>query len=91
MTDVVEQVNHERPQGAAFIHMEVYLDNEIKPGCLEGTRPPSQCYRPQFLAYHLPSEPWVFGIDKHGKVAARLEGPFAKSELERLVTQTVQH
>lgn len=91
MTDIAEQVKSQMGSKATFIHMEVYLDNTIKPGCLEGTRPESQCFRPQFLAYHLPSEPWVFGIDRHGRIAARIEGPFAKSELENLVRAAAQH
>ena len=33
-------------------------------------------------AYHLETEPWAFAIDRHGKIVARLEGAFSKSELE---------
>jgi hypothetical protein len=62
--------------------MEIYNNNKIAPGCLEGTKLVSQCLRPQVLAYHLLSEPWVFAIDRHGKIVARLEGAFSKSELE---------
>jgi hypothetical protein len=92
VTDVAEEVEHEqKPGSVVFIHNEIYMDNQIKPGCLEGTRPLAQCYRPQFLAYHLQSEPWVFAIDRHGRVAARIEGAYSKSELEAAVHQALVH
>ena len=89
VTDVAEQVQSQYGKAAAFIHMEIYIDNQIKPGCLEGTRPESECYRPQFLAYNLPSEPWVFGIDRKGRVAGRIEGPFGVADLQQLVKTTL--
>jgi hypothetical protein len=82
VVDVAEELEHESRGRADFIHMEVYRDNTIKQGCLEGTRPASQCLRPQMLAYHLPSEPWAFTIDRRGKIAGRLEGAYSKSELQ---------
>jgi hypothetical protein len=81
VTDVALAVEAEH-RDVPFIHNEIYKDNEIKPGCLEGTRPPTQCYFPQLLAFHLETEPFLFVIDKHGRIAARLEGAFSKSELE---------
>jgi hypothetical protein len=80
VVDIAEEVKNETKDDVAFIHMEVYLDNTIKPGCLENTRPENQCLRPQFLAYHLATEPWAFAIDRHGRIAARLEGAYSKSE-----------
>jgi hypothetical protein len=82
VVDIAEELNHESKGAADFIHMEIYNDNTIKPGCLEGTRPQTECLRPQVLAYHLETEPWAFAIDKHGRVAARLEGAYSKAELE---------
>ena len=83
VTDVTETVKAEhRNDPIAFIHNEIYKDNTIKPGCLEGTRPPTECYRPQLLAFNLETEPFLFVIDKHGRIAARLEGAFSKNELE---------
>jgi hypothetical protein len=82
VVDIAEEVKAEDKGGAAFIHMEIYNDNKIAPGCLEGTRLDQQCLRPQVLAYHLPTEPWAFAIDRHGKIVARLEGAFSKSELQ---------
>jgi hypothetical protein len=51
--------------------MEIYRDNTIEKG-----------FRPQVKAFRLPTEPWLFAIDKRGKVAARLEGAFSAAELE---------
>ena len=82
VVDIAEELKSETsPSDAAFIHMEIYNNNTIAPGCLEGTRAVSECQRPQVLAYHLPTEPWVFAIDRHGKIVHRLEGAFSKEEL----------
>jgi hypothetical protein len=82
VVDIAEEVKAEHKADAAFIHMEIYNNNTIAQGCLEGTRLVNQCLRPQVLAYHLPSEPWAFAIDRRGKIVDRLEGAFSKSELE---------
>jgi hypothetical protein len=83
VTDVAAAVEAEhRGDSVAFIHNEIYKGNTIKQGCLEGTRPPTQCYYPQLLAFHLETEPFLFVIDRHGRIAARLEGAFSKSELD---------
>jgi hypothetical protein len=83
VTDVTMAVEAEhKDDKVAFIHNEIYKDNEIKPGCLEGTRPPPQCYFPQLLAFHLETEPFLFVIDKDGRIATRLEGAFSKNELD---------
>jgi hypothetical protein len=82
VVDIAEEVKSEHKSEAAFIHMEIYNGNKIGQGCLDGTRLQDQCLRPQVLAYHLPTEPWAFAIDRHGKIVDRLEGAFSKSELE---------
>src|SRR3954454_5973156 len=52
VVDIAEQVRHTRPQDdTAWIHMEIYKNNQVIDG-----------YRSQFLAYHLPQEPWLFVI-----------------------------
>jgi hypothetical protein len=82
VVDIAEEVKSEHAKDAAFIHMEIFKNNEIGQGCLEGQKPASDCFRPQVIAYGLPTEPWLFAIDRHGRVAARLEGAFSKSEME---------
>jgi len=74
VVDVAEEVKAERGKDVEFIHMEIFRDNDIKKG-----------YRPQVRTYNLPTEPWVFAIDKDGRVAARIEGPYSAAELERAV------
>ncbi len=82
VVDIAEEVKSEHKGDADFIHMEIFKNNEIGQGCLEGQKPAKDCFRPQVLAYGLPTEPWMFAIDKRGKVVARLEGAFSKAELE---------
>jgi hypothetical protein len=72
VVDVAEQVK--QIYGAAFIHMEIYKDND-----------PNKGVRPQVRAFHLPSEPWLFAIDKQGRIQAVLEGAFGVDELTRVV------
>jgi hypothetical protein len=71
VVDVAEQVKAEHGSDAEFIHMEIYRENSIEKG-----------FRPQVAAFGLPTEPWLFTIDKQGNVAARLEGAFSAGELE---------
>jgi hypothetical protein len=85
VVDIAEEVKQESKGDAAFIHMEIYNNNTIAQGCLDGTRLVNQCLRPQVLAYHLPTEPWAFAVDRSGKIVARLEGAFSKGELESAV------
>ena len=72
VNDVAEQVKAEKGGDAAWIHMEIYNDNELEKG-----------FRPQVTAFGLPTEPWLFAIGKDGKVAARIEGAFSVSEAEK--------
>jgi hypothetical protein len=57
-----------------FIHQEVWTNNKIN----DGSRPPLQ-------AFHLDTEPWLFVIDKNGKITARLEGSFGVDAFEKAV------
>jgi hypothetical protein len=75
VTDVAVQVQHRFGGQVAFIHQEVYVDNQPKKGL-----------RPQLKAFHLRTEPWLFVIDKQGRIVARLEGAFGTNE----VTQAIQ-
>ncbi len=74
VVDVAEQVKQLYGDKAAFIHMEIYKDND-----------PSKGTRSQVHAFHLPSEPWLFAIDKQGRVQSVLEGAFGVEELTRVV------
>ena len=71
VNDVSEQVKSEHENDAAWIHMEIYEDNTLEKGLRE-----------QVMAFGLETEPWLFAIDKEGKIAARLEGAFSVGEVE---------
>jgi len=74
VTDIAEQVKQEFGDRVAFIHQEIYKNNNINDGP-----------RPQMTAFHLSTEPWAFVIDKDGKVSTVLQGPFSVQELEAAV------
>ncbi len=65
VVDAAEQAKSEFEDEAAFIHMEIYNEND-----------PARKVRPQVRAFHLPSEPWLFAIDRHGIVRDAVEGAF---------------
>lgn len=71
VVDIAEEVKAQRPDDAAFIHMEIFEDNDA-------TRGPNE----QVRSFALPSEPWLFVIDSDGEVSARIEGAYSKQELE---------
>ena len=72
VVDVAEQVKATYGDEAAFIHMEIYKNNELDPTNL----------RPQVIDYGLRSEPWLFVIDESGEITTRIEGAFSVNELE---------
>jgi len=74
VVDVAEQIKQIYGDKAAFIHMEIYNEND-----------PSKGTRPQVRAFHLPSEPWLFAIDRHGRIESVIEGAFGVEELTRVV------
>ncbi len=74
VVDVAEEVKQQYGDKAAFIHMEIYKDND-----------PSKGVRPQVRAFHLPSEPWLFAIDRHGIIRAEVEGAFGVDRMTRVV------
>ncbi len=67
VVDVAEQVKAKRGKDAEFIQMEIFRDNDIKKG-----------YRPQVRAYNLPTEPWVFAIDKQRQGGRADRGPLQR-------------
>jgi hypothetical protein len=76
VVDVAEQVKDQYGDEAAFIHMEIYNDND-----------PSKGVRPQVRAFRLPSEPWLFAVDRQGVVRAEVEGAFGLDELTSAVKE----
>jgi hypothetical protein len=79
VVDMAMQVEHEHPGQAVFIHQEIYNDND-----------PNKGFRPQVAAWHLPTEPWVFGIDRHGRIVDRLEGAATVPAIEAVLKAAVK-
>ncbi|HEX3041811.1 MAG TPA: hypothetical protein VHP56_06950 [Solirubrobacterales bacterium] len=78
VVDVAEQVKHEYGDEAAFIHMEIYNHND-----------PALGVRPQVRAFHLPSEPYLFTIDRHGVVRDAIEGAFGLELMHEAVDKAI--
>ena len=78
VVDVAEQAKHEYGDKAAFIHMEIYNDND-----------PGKGVRPQVRAFHLPTEPWLFTIDRHGVVRDAVEGAFGLKLMHEAVEKAI--
>jgi hypothetical protein len=76
VVDVAEQVKQIYGDKAAFIHMEIYEEND-----------PSKPTRPQVRAFHLPTEPWLFAIGRDGTVKQVIEGAFGVNLLTKVVKE----
>jgi hypothetical protein len=76
VVDVAEQVKSETKGDVTFIHNEIYVDNN-----------PNKGLRPQLPAFGLETEPWVFVIDRSGKVVQRFEGALSVEELKAAVAK----
>jgi hypothetical protein len=74
VVDIALQMKQQYGDRMAFIHEEVYRGNQIAKGL-----------RPQLRAFHLQTEPWLFTIDRDGRIAARLEGSFGVNEFREAV------
>ena len=74
VVDIELQMKQEFGDRMTFIHQEVYRDNQVD----KGLRAPLQ-------AFHLQTEPWLFTIDRDGRIAARLEGSFGVKEFRQAV------
>jgi hypothetical protein len=79
VVDVAEEAKDEFGDEAAFIHMEIYKDND----------PSLEVVRPQVRTYNLPSEPWLFTIDKNGVVSSVDEGAFGPELMDEAVEKAI--
>jgi hypothetical protein len=79
VVDIEEEVKSRIGDQAAFIHMEVYTDNEISKGV-----------RPQLRAFNLETEPWAFVVDRNGRIADRFEGAFGAEELTEALEAAIK-
>ncbi|HWB72982.1 MAG TPA: hypothetical protein VG452_12275 [Egibacteraceae bacterium] len=77
VVDTVESARAARDWGdVAWIHVEIYADA-------------GRTLMPAVADWGLPSEPWVFFIDRRGTVTARLEGPVLEPEVATLAAALV--
>ena len=77
VVDVAEQVKRDRPDDAAYIHMEIWNDND-----------PNKGARAQVLDYNLRTEPWLFVINSDGTRLDRgSRARSASSELNQALDQ----
>ncbi|HWM63749.1 MAG TPA: hypothetical protein VNP96_07140 [Solirubrobacterales bacterium] len=74
VVDVAEQVKEVDAGEAEFIHMEIFKDND-----------PGKGVREQVRAFNLPSEPWLFVIDRDGTIQTAVEGAFGPELLTEAV------
>ncbi len=79
VTDQAVELERQFGNQMTFIHNEVYVDND-----------PSKGYRPQLRAFHLKTEPWLFTFDRHGRIAARLEGAFGINAFRHAVESALK-
>ncbi|HEX5762836.1 MAG TPA: hypothetical protein VFY04_06925 [Solirubrobacterales bacterium] len=80
VVDVAEQVKEEHGDQAEFIHMEIWKEND----------PSTKQVRPQVSAYNLPSEPWLFAIDRDGSIRTAIEGAFGVERLTEAVEEVTR-
>ncbi len=74
VTDEMLQLKAKYGDRMAFIHQEVYRRND-----------PNQGVRDPLAAFRLRSEPWLFTVDRNGRIAARLEGSIGMDDFEQAV------
>jgi hypothetical protein len=78
VVDVAQQAQQEYGNEAAFIHMEIYNDND-----------PGRGVRPQVRKFHLPSEPWLFAINRDGVVSSAIEGAFGLDLMDEVAEKVI--
>lgn len=74
VVDIAEQLKRTYGSRVQFIHQEVYVANQVTKGL-----------RPPLRAFHLRTEPWLFAVDRSGRITARLEGSFGFNAFERAI------
>jgi hypothetical protein len=73
----VQSIEPEYHGRVSFLHVEIYQD------------PNTQTPLPAVVEWNLPSEPWVFLVDRDGKIADKLEGGLTADELKEGLARLV--
>jgi hypothetical protein len=79
VVDQTEQAQQKYGDEAAFIHMEIYDQND-----------PGDEVLPQVRAFHLPSELWLFTIDREGVISGTIEGAFGTPLLDQAIEKAIR-
>jgi hypothetical protein len=74
VTDIAVQMEAKYGRRMTFIHEEVYKDNN-----------PSRGLRDPLVAFHVRTEPWLFVVNKQGRITARLEGSIGVRAFENAI------
>jgi hypothetical protein len=74
VVDIAAQLKARYGKRMTFIHQEVYEGNDVNKGLRKPLR-----------EFHLDTEPWLFTVDRQGRVAARLEGSFGFAAFQRAI------
>jgi hypothetical protein len=74
VADIALQMKASYGDRMKFIHQEVWVDNDTTKGLREPLK-----------QFNLPTEPWLFVVDKTGKITARLEGSIGVAQFEEAV------
>jgi hypothetical protein len=72
---VLQQLERRYHSTVDFAHIDVFRN--ARPPHLSATA----------AQWHVPSQPWVFVVDRHGTVAAKFEGPASASEIGAAIRQ----
>lgn len=78
VTDLAYQLEKTYGDRMTFIHQEVYVANDANKGL-----------RPPLRALGLQTEPWLFTLDRTGRIAARLEGAFGIDEMRQAIQRAL--
>ena len=73
--EVMDELYHKYGDAAAFVHVEPYDLMALRQQGQFQLAPAAQ-------EWHLPSEPWVFVLDRQGRVAAKFEGIVTVQDLD---------
>jgi hypothetical protein len=72
VVDIAAQLKAKYGNRIEFIHQEVYVGNNPRKGL-----------RPPLKAFHLRTEPWLFVVNRAGRITARLEGSVGLNAFEQ--------
>jgi hypothetical protein len=82
MDSVMDPLYEKHKDEAVFIHIEPYELKELREGA--GLIPVQAAEE-----WRLQTEPWIFVVDRNGKVSAKFEGIIALDEVEAALAEAL--